>query len=314
MEIKLSIEEQIYRLRDFYGIEFVEMSEAKAIDYLRDNTYYAKIRSYLNSFQWSEEKEKFANVDFLALVRLATLDMYLRKVLLSLLLDIEHLYKTLFIKLLTKDDSVDGYNIIGEFQEYTELNRMVSRIKETDYSGHIAMRFEKHRNIWNLVELLSFGDFRLLFKFYSDNRNHRELAFTTSLLSSANVLRNACAHNSALLHNLNREINHYMFTPRQDLYTFLTDRVLIKNKVAERLLEIPITHDITASVLLLAIMPSHPLFYWRMKDLREFLKDQCCYQGELFKSQHHLKILQRDMLAFLDTVEKARSEGAITLW
>jgi abortive infection bacteriophage resistance protein len=314
MEKKLTIEEQVHRLRDFYGVSFSGMSEGEAIDYLENNSYYAKIRSYLNSFLWSEEQEKYVKVDFQALVRLATLDMYLRKTLLSLLLDIEHLYKTLFIKLLTHDEQVDGYDIVEKCAGYIHLERIQSRIKETDYSAHIAMRFEKQQNIWNLVELMSFSDFRSLFAFYSNMKNLRELTFTTSLLSSANILRNACAHNSALLHNLNKEINHYMFTPRQDLHDFLTDRVLVKTKTAQRLVEIPITHDIVASVLLLAIMPKHPLFYWRTKELKEFLSDQCCYMGELFKSQHHLKVMHRDLSEFLDAVEQAREDEAISLW
>ena len=93
---KLTITEQISDMRQ-KGITFNYTSEQDAARFLKYNNYYFKLKSYgknYDKYNSTEKKGQYINLDFSYLQELSTLDMYLRKVIIAMALDIEHALKT----------------------------------------------------------------------------------------------------------------------------------------------------------------------------------------------------------------------------
>lgn len=75
---------------------------------------------------------KYQNLNFDTLVKIESLDTYLREVLFDMCLDIEHVAKTNLMTMITNNNSEDGYSLIEEF----------SRINPDKYA-EILNRFKK---------------------------------------------------------------------------------------------------------------------------------------------------------------------------
>ena len=68
------------------------------------NNYYFKLKAYAQNYtKYSkvDMRDKYINLDFAYLVELSSLDMYFRRVIVGLCLDIEHVIKTRFMRDIT---------------------------------------------------------------------------------------------------------------------------------------------------------------------------------------------------------------------
>ncbi len=92
MKPKLSIDEQIKHMKS-KGILFYIMSEYSAKEFITDNTNYFKIKAYAKNYPKNTD-DKYVNLEFAALHELSVLDMHLRRIILSLTLNIEHAVRT----------------------------------------------------------------------------------------------------------------------------------------------------------------------------------------------------------------------------
>ena len=109
---KLTIAEQINYLESL-GIKFNLYSKQKASDFLTYNNYFFKIKSYAKNYE--KYNGKYINLDFAYLVEFSTLDMRLRRFILNLSLDVEHLLKVSLNACFCNNQSEDGYNIVKKF-------------------------------------------------------------------------------------------------------------------------------------------------------------------------------------------------------
>ena len=89
-KIKLTVEEQIEDMVE-KNVKFEICTVQDAKRFLKYNNYYFKIKSYARNYNF--EKKKYFNLDFAYLVELSKLDMYTRKIILELSLDVEHYLK-----------------------------------------------------------------------------------------------------------------------------------------------------------------------------------------------------------------------------
>lgn len=310
METKLSYEEQIERLK-YYGVRFDMMSEDEAKQFLWGNTYYAKLRSYLNSFEkYSDEARahRCVHVDFKQLIELSRMDMHLRKFIISMSLDLEHSIKSFFVQVLTDDDDLDEYEIVQEYAGYRtgDFDSLIRIAKQSDYSYLAADRFEKSQNVWNLIELLTFNDFIQLFELYSKSNNH-EYAFECELMKAARWLRNASAHNNSLLHNLNPQANEYHFVKSGHLITYLSERLGLNNPVVNRIISVPVLHDLAASLILLVQYGSPGIIEYRLKDFENFL-NYCKSRAQVYHKQQNLLKQYESMRLLLDRLKETTQE------
>lgn len=288
-ERKLDYQQQIERLED-YGVQFDLISRDEAITFLSRNSYYAKLRSYLHSFEKYQEPERShrcIHVDFKHLMELSRLDMHLRKQIISLSLDIEHAMKTLLIQLLTDDPKCDGYSLIKQYFTPATLEQAVAQATHSAYTYLIAERFEQEANIWNLIELLSFSRFMSLFEAYS-NDHARQWHDDYGLMRCARFLRNAAAHNNSLLHNLYPADKTYQHEKSKYLSSYLSNTLRMKSNHRKRLLDIPVWHDLAASLVLLSQRASIAIAEHRFDDFQKFF-NYFHSQRDLFSRQLHLQ-------------------------
>lgn len=89
---KLTISEQIEDMHK-KGITFHFTNEKDACKFLKHNNYYFKLKSYgknYDKYLTTAKKGQYINLDFSYLQELSILDMYLRKSIISMALDIEN--------------------------------------------------------------------------------------------------------------------------------------------------------------------------------------------------------------------------------
>ncbi|MBQ4649277.1 MAG: Abi family protein [Firmicutes bacterium] len=214
--LKISIEDQIEHMK-FKGVKFNIINEEQAKQYLCDNTYFFKIKAYakmFDTYRTGDKKGKYVDLEFAYLRELAVIDMHLRHFILKAAVDVEHAIKVQFM-----DDfnncSSNGYDIVDEyFQIYPDLKNKILRKKDNSYCEDLIDKLEKEGYaVWNLIEIISFGDFinlyRLFYEKYPPEKGKKIYAYPMYNIKS---LRNAAAHNNCILNQLmkgkNSRYNH----------------------------------------------------------------------------------------------------------
>lgn len=204
MKSKYSVDEQLKNLED-KNVQFNIMSKEEAREYLQNNTYYFKLKSYEKSFEYNVSKNQYINLEFAYLVELAKLDMYLRKLIIRISLHTEHFLKVKLIDDLTKNEKEDGYHVVREL--FSKYPFMVDHINQKKYNSACADLIHKYENnwaAWNLIEVISFGDFIRLYEFYYLLYPEQDNEIVSDLIWSLKFIRNASAHNNCLLNTLRK--------------------------------------------------------------------------------------------------------------
>lgn len=208
MKEKLSIKKQVEDMLN-KGITFdKEYDLSQAENFLKKNTYYFKLKCYArnyNHYQSTNRRGQYINLDFSYLVELSTLDMYLRKIILNMALDIEHALKTNLLLDLAENDKEDGYHIVNAYlnADYNRVLRIHDKIGKSVTSDLVTKHqgeYEDTYALWEIVEVLSFGDFIDLYTLYYQMYPSKEEY--SSFLWSVKFLRNAAAHNNCLINSL----------------------------------------------------------------------------------------------------------------
>lgn len=203
---KLSISEQIQDMQN-KGITFNLTNEKDASHFLKYSTYYFKLKSYEKNYDKyiaTIRKGQFINLDFAYLQELSILDTYLRKTILSMALDIEHALKTQLLRDLS-ENSNDNYAL------------------------------------WEIVEVISFGEFIDLYQRYYLSYPSKNDDFS-SYLWSIKFLRNAAAHNSCLLNSLKAPY-HVTIHKNKEMQFEVSKIKAISPNAREKWLNNPVIHD-----------------------------------------------------------------------
>ena len=249
---RLSVKEQIQHMKE-QGIKFTIMTEDEACDYLENNTYYFKLKEYAKLFDKrpardSERFDQYINLEFAYLVDLSKIDSYLRKLILRIALDIEHYLKAKLISDFNKTDS-DGYKIVEEFIA-CDPDHYESEFKSKEKGKACSNLVNKYRNdfaIWNIIEVLSFGDFTELFNFfyskYATQLYKKDYSPYKYLINPVRILRNAAAHNNCLISSLARPyVSPEEMNTNHEISRLLGDNH-IKGKTVQTNLKRPLVHD-----------------------------------------------------------------------
>lgn len=222
---KLTVEEQIQDMAD-KNIQFELYSKEDAKRFLKYNNYYFKVKSYARNYNINLQTKKYYNLDFAYLVELSKLDMYIRKIILELSLDVEHYLKVRLINDLSDNPKEDGYNIVRLFLRY-HPNAEADIQSKADRYSFCSDLAERHLNenkepkklaVWNIVELLSFGNFMELYESYYQTYP----SFNYSdYLKSIKFIRNAAAHNNCILSTLRKPNGLKKFSKTKKLANIL---------------------------------------------------------------------------------------------
>lgn len=208
----LTPEQQIKHL-ERKGVAFSLMSKQDALDYLKHNNNYFRLRSYRCGFDkvvGGPNDGRYIGLDFAMLKDLSVIDYELRRVLLPMTIDIEHFSKVeLFDRL--EQGSVDPYEIVSCYLNSKQLNNrtgsgLLQEIEQRQSSCYTNELIASYKNtgypVWVFTELISFGtfiDFWFSVSSYLNDDKFKKRAYE---LQAVKGLRNACAHNNCIINDL----------------------------------------------------------------------------------------------------------------
>lgn len=270
MKEKYSINEQIDHFKK-KNIKFIEMNELDARQYLSDSSYFFRIKSYAESFEYNNNKHQYINVDFAYLVELERLDCELRRFILDVSLDIEYSLKVLLINKLTNNVKEDGYKIVNSLLlNYPYINQNILNKMNNSTVSDLIRKYHPDWAVWNIVEVLTFGEFLKLFELYFDTYPNKYIKSIRNLIWSVKFLRNAAAHYSCLLNTLRIP---YLYTnskvrkiiPTTEVSAYVSKISTIGNQTRKKKLNIPIIHNFIATLILFDEVCKDP--YKRKKHL-----------------------------------------------
>lgn len=257
MRAKYTIIEQIDNMKE-KGIKFQIMNEEDATSYLLYNTYYFKIKSYAKSFEKSLNGNKYINLDFAYLVELSKIDMHLRFFIMKIALNSEHFLKVKLLRDVTENDCEDGYHIVNLFiNKYPYISNNINFKKSSSACADLIHKYEYNWAVWNIVEVLSFGDFIKLIYLYYETYPTNISKNTKSFLWSLKFIRNAAAHNNCLLNSLREPYRRTHLLSKDDTIQATKELISkiskingISKKSRKKKLTNPIIHDFVASLFL----------------------------------------------------------------
>lgn len=290
---KLSIDEQIMNMRK-KGITFSHSNEEEAKRFLKYNTYYFKIKAYernYDKYNTTPKKGQYINLDFAYLKELSTLDMYLRKIILSMVLDIEHALKVQLLFDLTNNPHEDGYTIVKEYlgQNFTTLKTIRDKIGKSAVIDLIRKRSFEDDNyaLWEIVEVLSFGHFIELYQLYYSKYPSKNNF--SSYLWSLKFLRNAAAHNNCLLNSLRSPYN-VVLHKNKDILFEISKIKTISEKSRITWMKNPVIHDFVILVYVyLNVIKSSGIKQHGIDQLKWLFNDRMLRHKDYFEKNISIK-------------------------
>ena len=301
------------------GISFNYFPEEKAAEFLDTNNNYYKLTSYrknFNKFTRGNNAGNYENLDFGYLVDLSTIDMHLRRILLVMCLDIEHYSKVHLLKAIENNDLEDGYNIVNLFLESKNNkflkngkevieNKVIYNIKRNINNPYCGQLLKKHKidnntknidgfPVWALVEVIPFGDFRELFRFYYTHYKIKDEKDIGYLLNIVNQLRNAAAHNNCIINDLFPGEEK----PNFQVSDFLS-KIGIKEKMREKKISNPRIKQIVTTIYVFdSIVQSEKLKKSRYTELNDLVSNRMRRNKNYYSSNNTI----RTSFEFFDTI------------
>ena len=210
------------------NIKFELISEEKAEKYLCDNNNYYNVTSYKNNFEKYMIDgifvNKYIDLDFAYLKDLSIIDYRVRLLLFKMIIDIEHYLKIRILNLMENLETEDGYRIINLYLEKDfhdekfpkKLHNSIFKKVGSEYYQKIFSKYDidkdkKLENIpaWEFLEIITFGELVNFYDFFSKEYQLKKEIKNIFILREIVKLRNAVAHNSCVLSDLNKKDNEY---------------------------------------------------------------------------------------------------------
>ena len=287
-KVKLTVEEQIEDMRK-KNVKFEIFTEQEAKSFLQYNNYYFKIKSYARNYNMNPQNKTYYNLDFAYLVELSKLDVYIRRIILELSLDVEHYLKVSLMNDLNGNSDENGYNVVELFLQH-HPNAASDILQKANKYSFCSDLVEKHINesneieelaLWNIVELLSFGNFMELYQLYY--QLYPSFNYST-YLKSVKFIRNAAAHNNCILSSIKKPNSVKKFSKTRELSTRMGRIPELRNiDNLDGMMKNPIIHDfVTLLFVYNDIMKKTSTKQIRTKRMHE-IKQQFCDEDGRFK-------------------------------
>lgn len=267
------------------GIKFILTTEAEAESFLRHNNYYFRLKAYAKNYD-QYQSGKYINLDFSYLKELSILDMHFRELILKLTINIEHYLKVQLLQDFEKNDVEDGYTIISTFfKKYPELPAKISQQGgKGSYSKDLILKYIDHFALWNILEILTFGDFINLYRLYYllyPSRNDM-----SSLLWSCRIMRNAAAHNNCLLNTMKKGYTQEHVQINKELYRSIANNCpsISKNSRTKHLSN-PVIHDFLVVIHLFSkVVTSESIKSKTIAELKKLTHHRCIRNRKYFRT------------------------------
>ncbi len=210
------------------NIKFEIITEAEAEKYLRDNNNYYNLTSYKHNFEryFIDGKfiDKYINLDFAYLKDLAIIDYRVRLLLFKIIINIEHYLKIRILNLIENILEEDGYKIVNLYLEKDfndekfpkKVHNSIFKKVGSEYYNKIFSKYDIDKDkkldnipIWEFLEIITFGELVNFYEFFSKEYKLKNELKNVFILRDIVKLRNAVAHNSCVLCDLDRKDNTY---------------------------------------------------------------------------------------------------------
>lgn len=206
------------------NIKFVNCSEEEAEKYLRENNNYYNVTSYKNNFpkyQCGKLTGKYIDLDFAYLKDLSIIDYRTRIVLFKMIIDIEHYLKVRILNIVEELENEDGYNIVNLYLEHDyndeknprRVHDSIRKKVTNEYYNKIFSKYDidgdtriENIPIWEFLEIITFGELINFFDFFTNYYKLDDSKYIF-IFREVNKLRNAVAHNSCVLSELDKKDN-----------------------------------------------------------------------------------------------------------
>lgn len=288
---KLSIEEQIDYMKNNSGIKFNIVNEEEAKEFLKYNNYYFKLKAYAKNYdkyQKGENKGKYINLEFAYLMELSRIDMYFRKFIMKMTLDLEHFLKLQLLRDIMENNNEDGYRIIDElFNRYSYIKENVNRKGNSSACTDLISKCDGDFAAWNIVEILTFGDFIKLYEIYY--KKYKTENSMERYLWSVKFLRNAAAHNNCLLNSLKIPYNTGI-EPNRQINNLISKIPGINPNSRKKKMQNPVIHDFVVTLYVFQnIIASEKIKKHTMIELENFISDRVLRNKDYFEKNELIK-------------------------
>ena len=160
-------------------------------------------------------------MDFAYLKDLSIIDYRTRLVLFKMIIDIEHYLKIRILNTIEEILEEDGYKIVNlylekDFNDTERPKRVHESIRKkvtNEYYQKIFSKYDLDKDtkienipIWEFLEIITFGELINFFGFFTKYYNLEDNKYIF-ILREVNKLRNAVAHNSCVLCDLDKKDN-----------------------------------------------------------------------------------------------------------
>lgn len=297
-KIKLTIDGQIDDLKT-KGVKFDICSEEELKKYLQFQNYYFKFKSFAKNYVINPHNGKYVNLDAAYLIELSSIDLKLRKIILDMCLDIEHFLKVRFLRDICDNSEEDGYNMVQIFMKSDSQGKIQITLNN-EASGYSVCRdlAEKYKDCpeklsaWTIVELLPFGAFVDFYSFYYNELYPNIKRDNYSVyLGSIKFLRNAAAHNNALLSSIYKPRAKNKFRSTKELVTSLNTIKAFKIlEHRESMMGNPVVHDFIALLFVYNdLFRVQTLREKRDKRINELYELFCSENAVILKNKEYFK-------------------------
>lgn len=210
------------------NIKFELISEEKAEKYLRDNNNYYNITSYKHNFEKYMVDgvfiNKYIDLDFAYLKDLAIIDHRVRLLFFKMIIDIEHYLKIRILNLIENINAEDGYRIVNLYLEKDfndekfpkKVHNSIFKKVGSEYYQKIFSKYDIDKDkklenipVWEFLEIITFGELVNFYEFFSKEYQFKKESKNIFILREIVKLRNAVAHNSCVLCDLDKKDNEY---------------------------------------------------------------------------------------------------------
>lgn len=287
---KLSIQGQIEYMRDSRGIKFNIVNETQAASFLSSSNYYFKLKSFEKNYSTypvtdalvqSGKAQKYCNLEFAYLKELSTLDMYFRKMVLALALDVEHFLRVRLMRDVSENDAEDGYSIVQSFLTHQpHVRDKIQSKKKDSYCEQLIDKYSSDYPIWVFIEVLSLGELINFCDIYYSKYPARDISLGS--LRIVKFIRNAAAHNNCLLNNL-ADNSGASFTQNREANSFLSTIDGLSQKVRTKKMGNRTIHDFVVLLCMFSKLVSPDVKKHQLLKLQRLINDRFYYHLDYFE-------------------------------
>lgn len=235
----MNISEMVPYLKE-KNIKFEIVSELEAEKYLRYNNNYYNVTAYKHNFEryFIDGKfvDKFIDLDFAYLKDLAIIDHRSRLVLFKMIIDIEHYLKIRILNLIENIDEEDGYRIVNMYLEKDfndekfpkKVHNSIFKKVGSEYYHKVFSKYDIDKDkklenipVWEFLEIITFGELVNFYEFFAKEYKLKNEIKNVFILREIVKLRNAVAHNSCILCDLDKKDNS--FAPDYKIVNYLNN-------------------------------------------------------------------------------------------